>query len=114
MKVEEALEDPDWVNAMHEELHNIERNQVWTLVEKPTTSTMSLEPNGCFKISKIKMDKLYATRPISSLKATLQSKVWTMVSHMPPLLDLSPYASYLLMPITMISLYTKWTLKVLF
>ena len=35
LKVEEALQDPDWVNAMHEELHNFERNQVWTLVEKP-------------------------------------------------------------------------------
>ena len=35
MKVEEALEDPDWINAMHEELHNFEGNQVWTLVEKP-------------------------------------------------------------------------------
>ena len=35
MKVEDALEDPEWINAMHEELHNFERNQVWTLVEKP-------------------------------------------------------------------------------
>ena len=35
MKVEEALEDPDWINAMHKELHNFGRNQVWTLVEKP-------------------------------------------------------------------------------
>ena len=35
MKVEEALDDPDWVNAMHEELQNFERNQVWMLVEKP-------------------------------------------------------------------------------
>ena len=35
LKVEQALEDPDWVNAMHEELHNFERNEVWTLVEKP-------------------------------------------------------------------------------
>ncbi|XP_020168611.1 MEIOTIC F-BOX protein MOF-like [Aegilops tauschii subsp. strangulata] len=35
MKVEEALEDPDWVNAMHEELHNFERNLVWTSVENP-------------------------------------------------------------------------------
>ena len=34
MKVEDALNDTDWVNAMHEELHNFERNQVWTLVEK--------------------------------------------------------------------------------
>lgn len=35
MKVEEALEDLNWINVMHEELHNFERNQVWTLVEKP-------------------------------------------------------------------------------
>ena len=35
MKVEEVLDDPNCVNAMHEELHNFERNQVWTLVEKP-------------------------------------------------------------------------------
>jgi hypothetical protein len=24
-----------WVNVMHEELENFERNQVWTLVEPP-------------------------------------------------------------------------------
>ena len=34
-KVYEALEDDDWVEAMHEELSNFERNKVWTLVEKP-------------------------------------------------------------------------------
>jgi hypothetical protein len=31
----EALEDPDWVEAMHIELNNFERNKVWSLVEKP-------------------------------------------------------------------------------
>ena len=31
-KIEEALKDIDWVNAMHEELT---RNQVWELVERP-------------------------------------------------------------------------------
>jgi hypothetical protein len=30
-----ALSDSSWVNAMHEELDNFERNQVWTLVEPP-------------------------------------------------------------------------------
>jgi hypothetical protein len=30
-----ALSDSSWVNAMHEELENFERNQVWTLVEPP-------------------------------------------------------------------------------
>jgi hypothetical protein len=33
--VEEALQDLDWVNAMHEELNNFTRNQVWTLEEHP-------------------------------------------------------------------------------
>jgi hypothetical protein len=30
-----ALSDPNWVNAMHDELYNFERNQVWELVEPP-------------------------------------------------------------------------------
>jgi hypothetical protein len=30
-----ALFDPNWVNAMHEELENFERNQVWESVEPP-------------------------------------------------------------------------------
>jgi hypothetical protein len=34
-KVYEALEDPDWLIAMHDELNNFERNKVWTLVERP-------------------------------------------------------------------------------
>ena len=34
-RVDEALRDPDWVNAMHKELNNFTRNQVWDLVERP-------------------------------------------------------------------------------
>jgi hypothetical protein len=30
-----TLSDSSWVNAMHEELENFERNQVWTLVNLP-------------------------------------------------------------------------------
>jgi hypothetical protein len=33
--VRHALSYLSWVNAMHEELENFERNQVWTLVEPP-------------------------------------------------------------------------------
>ena len=33
-KIDEALLDVDWVIAMHEELNNFTRNQVWELVEK--------------------------------------------------------------------------------
>jgi hypothetical protein len=37
IKVEQALEDPDWVVAMQDELNNFERNQVWELVESTKT-----------------------------------------------------------------------------
>ena len=30
-----ALSDTNWVNSMHEELENFERNRVWELVEPP-------------------------------------------------------------------------------
>jgi hypothetical protein len=33
--IDEALQDLDWVNAMHEELNNFTRNQVWTLKKPP-------------------------------------------------------------------------------
>ncbi|WVZ79849.1 LOW QUALITY PROTEIN: hypothetical protein U9M48_027378 [Paspalum notatum var. saurae] len=33
--VSHALSDPNWVNTMHEELENFERNHVWDLVEPP-------------------------------------------------------------------------------
>jgi hypothetical protein len=35
LKVEEALDDPDWVMAMEEELNNFTRNEVWSFVERP-------------------------------------------------------------------------------
>ena len=34
-KVEEALQDPDWVIAMQEELNQFERQKVWKLVPRP-------------------------------------------------------------------------------
>jgi hypothetical protein len=34
-KVEEALQDPDWVLAMQEELNNFKRNEAWSLVPHP-------------------------------------------------------------------------------
>ena len=34
-KVEEALQDEIWVKAMHDELLQFQRNDVWTLVPRP-------------------------------------------------------------------------------
>ena len=54
LKVEQALGDPDWVMAMQEELNNFERNQVWTLVERPNTNV--IVPSGSSATSKIRME----------------------------------------------------------
>ena len=34
-KVDKALEDADWINSMHEELHQLIRNDVWELFPRP-------------------------------------------------------------------------------
>ena len=34
-KIDKALKNIDWVNAMYEDLNNFTRNQVWELVERP-------------------------------------------------------------------------------
>jgi hypothetical protein len=49
-----ALSDPNWVNAMHEELENFERNQVWELVEPPP----NCKPIGTKWVCKTKREKM--------------------------------------------------------
>ena len=34
-KVDEVIQDADWVNSMHEKLHQFVQNDVWELVPKP-------------------------------------------------------------------------------
>ena len=38
--ISHALTDESWINAMHEELENFERNKVWTLVSPPSDHTL--------------------------------------------------------------------------
>jgi hypothetical protein len=44
-RVEEALQDPDWVLAMHEELNNFKRNEVWSLVPRSKQNTKGVDFN---------------------------------------------------------------------
>ena len=54
-KVFEALEDKDWLDAMHEEVNNFKRNKVWTLVENPNIAAMLSAPSGYSRTSKMNM-----------------------------------------------------------
>ena len=38
--IKEAESDPNWIIAMKEELNQFQRNNVWTLVERPLENTM--------------------------------------------------------------------------
>ena len=72
-KIDEALKDVDWVNAMHEELNNFTKNQVWELVERPKGHNM-IETKWVFRKqarsrwdsskeqSKISSTRLYTSR----------------------------------------------------
>ena len=53
-KIDETLKDIDWVNAMHEELNNFTRNQVWELVDRPKDHNV-IGIKWVFRTSKIKM-----------------------------------------------------------
>ena len=48
-KVYEALEDLDWLNAMHEELNNFEYNKVWRLVPRPSGNHNVIGTKWIFK-----------------------------------------------------------------
>jgi hypothetical protein len=50
--IDEAVQDPDWVNAMHEELNNFTQNQVWTL-EKPPQYARAIGTKWVFRKNKM-------------------------------------------------------------
>jgi hypothetical protein len=52
-----SLSDHNWVNSMHEELENFERNQVWELVDPPQ-GVSRLGQNGCGRTKREKKVKL--------------------------------------------------------
>jgi hypothetical protein len=54
LKVEENIEDLDWVIAMQEELNNFTRNEVWSLVERPKKNV--IETNWVFQNKKDEHD----------------------------------------------------------
>jgi hypothetical protein len=39
-RVEEALKDPNWVMAMQEELNNFKKNEVWSMVLRPSQNVV--------------------------------------------------------------------------
>jgi hypothetical protein len=82
-RVDEALDDPDWVISMQEELNNFTRNQVWELVERPKNHNVigikwvyRNKENEDGIVVKTSLDWL--------LKATLKWRAWILMKHLLP------------------------------
>jgi hypothetical protein len=80
-KIDEALKDVDWVNAMHEELNNFKRNQVCELVERPNDHNV-IETKWVFR------NKKDQDRIVVRNKARLVAQGYTQVEG----LDFETYA----------------------
>ena len=90
-KVYEALEDPDWLNAMHEELNNFEYNKVRRLVPRLTGNHNVIGTKWIFK------NKQDAHGTIIRNKARLVAQGYSQVEGIDygetfvPLLVLNPF-----------------------
>jgi hypothetical protein len=51
--VEQALEDPDWIIALEEEMNNFKRSEVWELVPRPKQNVIGT--NGFLRTSKMNL-----------------------------------------------------------
>jgi hypothetical protein len=71
LSVEQALEDPDWIISMEEELNNFKRNEVWELVPRPKQNV-----TGTKWVFRNKQDEFGV---VTKNKARLAGKGYTQV-----------------------------------
>ena len=114
LKVEDALDDPDWVEAMHEELNNFTRNKVWSLVARPKGNHNVIGTKWVFK------NKQDEHGQVTRNKARLVAQGFTQiegldfgetfapVARLESIRILLAYASHLILS------YIKWMLRVHF
>jgi hypothetical protein len=106
-KVEEALQDLDSVLAMHEELNNFKRNEVWSLVPFPKQNVVGTK--WCFATSNMSTGWWQGTRLDLWQKVMLRSQVWILRRLLLMYIGSSQYAYYWPMLLTTRLSCFKWT-----
>jgi transposase InsO family protein len=107
LMVDEALDDPDWVMAMQEELNNFTRNEVWSLVERPKHNII-----GTKWVFQNKQDE---HGMVTRNKARLVAQGFTQIEGLnfgetyAPVARLESIHILLAYILTMILSYIKWT-----
>jgi hypothetical protein len=94
VKVFDALEDPDWVLAMHEELNNFKRNDVWTLMKRSDHCRNVIDTKWVFKNKQDEHGIVIRNKARLVAKVTQNFKAWTLARHSHPLRGSSPSVSF--------------------
>jgi hypothetical protein len=76
LSAEQALEDPDWIIAMEEELNNSKRNGVWELVPRPKQNVIGTK--WVFRNKQDEFGVITKNKARIVGKATLKLKAWTL------------------------------------
>src|SRR3954470_12888126 len=114
LKVEEALDDPNWVESMHEELNNFTRNKVWSLVAIPMKNHNVIGTKWVFK------NKQDEHGQVTRNKARLVAQGFTQIEGLDfgetfaPVARLESIRILLAYPLIVILSYIKWMLRVHF
>jgi hypothetical protein len=105
--IEEALDDPDWVNAMHEELNNFAHNEVWELVKRPSDHNV-IRTKWVFQNKQDKNGVIVRNKARLVAQGYSQVEGLDLMKHLLPLQDLKLFGySMLMLPLTTSS-YIKW------
>lgn len=99
-KVFKALEDPVWLEAMHEELYNFERNKVWKLVDKPKECRNVIGTKWIFKNKQdengivVRNKARLVAQGFSQVEEIDYGKTYAHVAHLESIRILLAYASH--------------------
>ena len=92
--VEEPLQDPDWINAMLEELNNFTQNKVWTLEERPQDARV-IGTKWVFHNKQDDQGIVVRNKTMLVAKGSPKLKGWILERPLHRLQDLKPFVSSL-------------------
>src|SRR5664279_4811254 len=99
-KVYEALKDQDWIEAMHDELNNFERNMVWKLVPRPKDCKNVIGTKWVFKNKQdangivIRNKARLVAQGFSQVEGVDFGETFAPVAHLESIRILLAYASH--------------------
>ena len=78
--MKQALEDPDWVIAMQEELNNFTRNEVWSFVKRPKQNVIGTK--WVFRNKQDENDVVTRNKARLVAQGFIRLKAWILVRRM--------------------------------